>query len=91
MKWADTAPTLAWDAVTSPRLGFRVDSGQDEHSIVAAGFKRVFHKLETSGNPRLQIPVFTGMTGFGAVLRFDDMVDIVNRRAAKGRLLRGDF
>ena len=44
MKWADTAPTLAWDAVTSPRLGFRVDSGQDEHSIVAAGFKSLFQK-----------------------------------------------
>ena len=44
MKWADTAPTLAWDAVTSPRLGFRVDSGQDEHSIVAAGFKSLFQE-----------------------------------------------
>ena len=47
----------------------------------------MFHKLETSGNPRLQIPVFTGMTGFGTVLRFDDKVDIVNRRAMCGAIL----
>ena len=53
MRWTGTAPTLAWDAVTSPRPGFRVDSGQDEHSIVAAGFKRVFHKLESYGDPCL--------------------------------------
>ena len=36
---------MAWDAVTSPRLGFRVDSGQDEHSIVAAGLKPAVAKL----------------------------------------------
>ena len=43
--WPDTAPTLAWDVVTIPRLGFSVDSGQDEHSIVSAGFKPAVAKL----------------------------------------------
>ena len=39
----------------------------------------VFHKLETYGDQCLQIPVFTGMTGFGAVLRVDGKNDIANR------------
>ena len=44
-----------------------------------------------AGELVMQRSLFTGMTGFGTVLRFDDKVDIVNRRASKGRLLRGDF
>ena len=45
------------------------------------GLKSLFLKLETYGDQCLQIPVFTGMTGFGAVLRVDGKVEIVNRRA----------
>ena len=49
--------------------------------------KSVFHKLETYGDQCLQIPVFTGMTGFGAVLRVDGKNDIANRRAVYGPTL----
>ena len=52
-----------------------------------AGLKSVFHKLETYGDQYLQIPVFTGMTGFGAVLRVDKKNDVVNRRALYGPTL----
>ena len=49
-------------------------------------------KLETYGGQCLQIPVFTGMTGFGAVLRVDGNNDVVNRRAVYGPTLpRGDI
>ena len=43
--------------------------------------KRVFHKLGAYGNSCVKIPVFTGMTGFGAVIRVDGMFHVVNRRA----------
>ena len=52
-----------------------------------AGLKSLFHKLETYGDQCLQIPVFTGMTGFGAVLRVDGKNDIANRRAVYGPTL----
>ena len=53
----------------------------------------MFHILETYGDPRVQIPVFTGMTGFGSVLRVDGKADVVNRRTIyvaplEGRLLK---
>ena len=51
------------------------------------GLKSVFHKLETYGDQYLQIPVFTGMTGFGAVLRVDKKDDVANRRAMYGPTL----
>ena len=50
----------------------------------AAGLKSLFHKLETYGGQRLQIPVFTGMTGYGTVLRVDGKNDVANRRAVYG-------
>ena len=49
--------------------------------------KRVFHKLETYGGQCLQIPVFTGMTGYGDVLRVDGKNDVANRRAVYGPTL----
>ncbi len=49
--------------------------------------KSLFHKLETYGGQCLQIPVFTGMTGFGAVLRVDKKEDVANRRAMCGAIL----
>ena len=51
---------------------------------VLAGLKSLFHKLETYGGQCLQIPVFTGMTGYGAVLRVDGKNDVANRRAVYG-------
>ena len=51
---------------------------------VLAGLKSLFHKLETYGGQCLQITVFTGMTGYGAVLRVDGKNDIANRRAVYG-------
>ena len=57
------------------------------NQFVVAGLKRAFHKLETYGDQCLQIPVFTGMTGFGAVLRVDGKNDIANRRAVYGLTL----
>ena len=51
------------------------------------GLKCLFLKLETYGDQCLQIPVFTGMTGFGAVLRVDGNNDVVNRRAVYGPTL----
>ena len=44
-----------------------------------AGLKSVFHKVETHGHARVEIPVFTGMTVFGAVLRIGGMVGVVIR------------
>ena len=52
-----------------------------------AGLKSLFHKLETYGGQCLQIPVFTGMTGFGAALRVVGKNDVVNRRAVYGPTL----
>ena len=51
---------------------------------VLAGLKSLFHKIETYGGQCLQIPVFTGMTGYGAVLRVDGKNDVANRRAVYG-------
>ena len=62
-------------------------SGAGGSSESRVGLKRVFHKLETYGGQCLQIPVFTGMTGFTAVLRIDRRVDVVNRRAMYGLIL----
>ena len=42
--------------------------------------KRVFHMLDTFGDNRVQIPVFTGMTVFGAVLRIGGMIGVAIRR-----------
>ena len=64
----------------------RFDCAANFHAV-AAGFKRVFHKLETYGDQCLQIPVFTGMTGFGAVLRVDGENDVANRRTVYGPTL----
>ena len=47
----------------------------------------MFLKLETYGDQCLQIPVFTGMTGFGAVLRVDGENDVENCRAEYGPTL----
>ena len=63
---------------------------------VLAGLKSLFHKLETYGGQCLQIPVFTGMTGYGAVLRVEGKNDVANRRAVYGptpetRLLKQTF
>ena len=35
---------------------------QEAGSLRGVESENLFHKLETCGNPRLQIPVFTGMT-----------------------------
>ena len=51
------------------------------------GLKSLFHKLETYGGQCLQIPVFTGMTGFGAALRVVGKNDVANRRAVYGPTL----
>ena len=42
--------------------------------------KSVFHKLDTYRHARVEIPVFTGMTVFRAVLRIGIMNGIVIRR-----------
>ena len=52
-----------------------------------AGLKRVFHILDAGGGNRVQIPVFTGMTGFGAVTRVYGKDNAVNRRATYGSTL----
>ena len=60
-----------------------------QHFAALAGLKRVFHNLGAYGNSCVKIPVFTGMTGFGAVLRVDGMFHVVNRRAIYGSSLLG--
>ena len=52
-----------------------------------AGLKSVFHILDTYGDNRVEIPVFTGMTGFFAVSRDYGMDNAVNRRAIYGSTL----
>ena len=64
-----------------------MDMGGVSRSAGKAGLKSMFHKLETYGGQCLQIPVFTRMTGFGAVLRFDKKNDVANRRALYGPTL----
>ena len=61
--------------------------------LVGVGFKRVFHILDACGGNRVQIPVFTGMTVFGAVLCIESMIGVVIRRTTycstlQGRLLK---
>ena len=60
---------------------------EDDSIVVGAGLKSLFHKLETYGGQCLQIPVFTGMTGFGAALRVVGKNDVANRRAVYGPTL----
>ena len=61
-----------------------MNTGRCRRAAVQAGLKSLFHKLETYGGQCLQIPVFTGMTGYGAVLRVDGKNDVANRRAVYG-------
>ena len=65
-------------------LGHLVDHAAN---FATAGLKSLFHKLETYGGQCLQIPVFTGMTGFGAALRVVGKNDVANRRAVYGPTL----
>ena len=55
--------------------------------LVGVGFKSLFHILDTCGDNRVEIPVFTGMTGVFAVSRDYGMDNAVNRRAIYGSTL----
>ena len=44
-----------------------------------AGVKRVFHKAGANRHDSVEIPVFTGMTVFAAVLRIGGMIGVVIR------------
>ena len=66
---ADSASPMMMFRTTLRIAGFYRANGhvfalslQEAGSLRGVESENLFHKLETCGNPRLQIPVFTGMT-----------------------------
>ena len=87
-RMADSASPMMMFRTTLRIAGFYRANGhvfalslQEAGSLRGVESENLFHKLETCGNPRLQISRFHGNDGFGALLRVDGRVEVVNRRA----------